>query len=120
MLKSSIVETDEAPNIRGRYPLAGVRLGPAWRAAWRALGTGEWVEMRAMSIELGREHGLTPQAVAAVLTQATVARLLERRVRTDGRLIELRRADVPERPAEARTAPARPHIAPPRGRRVTP
>ena len=35
------MQTD-APNFAGRYPLDGLQVGPAWRAAWKLLSDGKW------------------------------------------------------------------------------
>lgn len=115
-------DPDPAPNIRGAYPLAGLRVGPAWQDAWRVLSTGEWVSARALILDVAPRHGLSPQALDAVVRHAWRLGTLQHR-RGDSGLIEVRRPPVEPRSVALTAAdaaipvPGRPHIAPPKVRK---
>lgn len=67
----------EAPNIRGTYPLAGERIGPAWRAAWAELTTDTWTDGSSLAARVGPAHGIGAETVVNLLRQARAAGLLE-------------------------------------------
>lgn len=72
----------EAPNISGTYPLAGERVGPAWRAAWALLQEGSWVDGPSLAAEVAGSTGVAAKTVTNLLQKARAHRLLEvRRVR---------------------------------------
>ena len=93
-------EPDPAPNLVGSYPLAGQRVGPAWCEAWRVMGVGGWHSVRTMCFDVAPRHGLSPQALDAVVRTARAVPhghpgRLETRVGED-RLLQVRRADRAE------------------------
>lgn len=69
-----------APNIRGNYPLAGERVGPAWRACWSLLSRTTWTDGTTLAGEVGPPNGLAPETVVNLLRQARQAGLLEVRM----------------------------------------
>lgn len=76
----------EPPNFEREYPLAGARIGPAWRAAWELLQDGEWhgkIEIESAMCEAGPVASITAMNL---LRQARRAGLLETRrtTRPDG------------------------------------
>lgn len=70
------METD-APSISGNYPLAGEKIGPAWRAAWSQLSQKTWADAASLAGELAAQHGLSQKTLANLLREARKAGLLE-------------------------------------------
>lgn len=70
----------DAPNFRGTYPLAGEKIGPAWRAAWAQLSRTSWVDGTSLAGEVGPPLELAPETVVNLLRQARQAGLLEVRL----------------------------------------
>jgi hypothetical protein len=76
----------EAPNIAGEYPLAGERIGPAWRAAWRMLDREQWINGGDVAAAVAPRCGLQVETVKNLLSSARRAGLLEQRIqRAHGR-----------------------------------
>ena len=71
----------EASIFRGNYPLGGERIGPGWRAIWRALPERGWIEAAPFAVHLAEQTGLSPDTVANLLRQAGGAGILEKRYR---------------------------------------
>jgi hypothetical protein len=70
----------EAPNFSGNYPLGGERLGPGWRAMWRALPEDGWVECAPFAHLLAGQTGLDPKTIAGLLWKAEKAGILTKSV----------------------------------------
>jgi len=95
---------DTTPQIKGNYPLAGKRIGPAWRRIWRELGDGEVHAGRALAGWLAPLTDVAVVTIEEMLRQAASRGLIERvSVRAPqpspagGRrtLVAYRRTDVP-------------------------
>lgn len=74
-------------NIGGTYPLAGARVGPAWRIAWRHLADQHphWVP-RASLVATMASTGILPETAERLLKKARKVGVLEARYRqTAGR-----------------------------------
>lgn len=71
----------DAPNISGTYPLAGERIGPAWREVWAMLSRTAWVDGADLAYSLAPRYGLQPKTVKGLLNQARTAGLLDVRLR---------------------------------------
>jgi hypothetical protein len=69
------MQTD-APNFRGTYPLAGERIGPAWRAAWTRLSESQWTCGGDIVAEVAPGVGIADATVANLLRQARQAGIL--------------------------------------------
>lgn len=67
----------ETPNIRGTYPLAGSKIGPAWIQIWKALDPDRWTEATGLAKRVAKQNGLTPATVLGLLRQARTAGLIE-------------------------------------------
>lgn len=69
----------DAPNIRGTYPLAGERIGPAWRAAWSFMANGSWVYAARVVAEMTSAAAIERKTAENLLRQAAHAGLIEKR-----------------------------------------
>lgn len=67
----------EAPNFSGTYPLAGEKIGPAWRDCWAQLQADSWVDGLTLATEVAEAHGLDAKTTAGLLAAARRGRLLE-------------------------------------------
>ena len=74
----------EAPSIRGSYPLAGEKIGPAWRRTWSALADGEW--HKGNDVARAVREDLHPETIMTLLRQAAKVGLLEQDRRTGVRV----------------------------------
>lgn len=79
-----MAEMTEAPSIRGNYPLAGERIGPAWRRTWSALADGEW--HKGNDVARAVREDLHPETIMTLLRQAVRAGLLEGEKRKGARI----------------------------------
>lgn len=68
----------EPRNIGGNYPLAGERIGPAWRSMWKLLSP-EWQYGDDLAAIVAEETGLAVRTLRNLLRKAVNARLLETR-----------------------------------------
>lgn len=91
---------DTTPQINGNYPLAGERLGPAWRRMWRELGDGQPHVSRDFARRLAPHIGIKIDTIEELLRQAARRGVIERveieSPRAAGRrtLVAYRRTDV--------------------------
>ena len=67
----------EAPNFNGSYPLAGERIGPAWRDLWTLLADDQWQCGTDLASAVGSTHNLAEATVKNLLRSAARAGLLE-------------------------------------------
>lgn len=74
------MQTD-APNIRGSYPLAGEKIGPAWQDAWATLTQDGWQDGSSLAASIAARHGIQAETVKNLLRQARAAGLLESQIR---------------------------------------
>lgn len=76
---------DEPPNFSGQYPLAGSRIGPAWRLGWHELVAAypRWVPGPDLSARMS-EAGIQERTAKGLLQGARRARLLAVRYRKSG------------------------------------
>lgn len=70
----------DAPNFSRNYPLGGERIGPAWRAMWRTLPEGGWVEGASFSHLLAGQTGLAPKTIAGLLWKAEKVGILTKKI----------------------------------------
>ncbi len=75
---------DEAPNIKGDYPLLGERIGPAWCRAWDAMSDGGWV--RGLDLAESVRGDLRAKTVIGLFRQAVLAGLLEVEIRRGSKI----------------------------------
>lgn len=77
------IDPNNPPNFSRSYPLAGEMIGPAWRAAWRALcAEPGWLRMRFLVGQMCRASGVQDKTARNLLAGARKAGLLV--VRYDG------------------------------------
>lgn len=98
MTTETAAVADATPQIRGNYPLAGDRIGPAWRRIWRELGDGQPRLAADFARDIAPVVGLAPNTVVNLLRQAAQEGLLiKSTVKSErGRsLARYRRHDVP-------------------------
>jgi GTP-sensing pleiotropic transcriptional regulator CodY len=69
----------EPKNISGAYPLAGERVGPAWRDIWAELDKG-WTDGPTLAARVAQAHGLERKTVDNLLRAGRKAGVLESRV----------------------------------------
>lgn len=69
-----------APQIRGDFPLAGARTGPAWRHLWSRLADGTPHIGRDLARDVAEIYGLTINSVQSLLAQGAQVGLLERQI----------------------------------------
>lgn len=87
-----------APNFgESEYPAKGVKIGPAWLAAWSALQDGRWRDSNALADVMMPAGGIVKITCIGLLRSARRAGLLEVRHR--------RRGDGGAAPAEYRIKP---------------
>ncbi len=68
----------EPRNFTGEYPLAGERLGPAWRMTWRLL-SHEWTPVGPLAARVAAASEVVPGTVRTLLYAAAKAGMIERR-----------------------------------------
>lgn len=75
----------DPPNFAGNYPLAGERIGPAWRAAWDVLSDGSWRSKLQIVPVMCKAGPVVPITALNLLRAARRAGVLEvrRTVRAD-------------------------------------
>lgn len=76
------VKTD-APNFSktGRYPLAGERIGPAWREAWKVLASAYWTNGTELSNQIAMKSDVEAKTVKLLLWKAEKAGILDKRIK---------------------------------------
>lgn len=65
-----------APNHQGSYPLAGERIGPAWRELWSRLEKGEYVCGGCLAAEVAPKFNIKPTTAFRLLWAAGEVGLL--------------------------------------------
>lgn len=77
------MDTSTAPDITPGYPSRGRVAGPAWQAAWNALGQAgsEWTDGMALSAAIAVDRELSPLTVRGILFRAAREGLIESRSR---------------------------------------
>lgn len=91
---TGMTTTDTAPQINGDYPLAGDRVGPAWRRLWRELRDGQPHAGLALQ-RLAPRLDVAPRTIAELLRQAARRGVIEQVGGGRGRKVSYRRTDVP-------------------------
>lgn len=67
----------EAPNFNGSYPLAGEKIGPAWRLLWERLSATEWISGNNLVHPVAGWTGLQVETLKNLLRAARSAGILE-------------------------------------------
>lgn len=71
----------EAPNFNGNYPLAGERIGPAWREMWKMLDQITWLNAGDIAAVVAPKHDIKPMTVKNILRQARESGVLDQSLR---------------------------------------
>lgn len=67
----------EAPNFSRNYPLAGDRIGPAWRELWSRLSESRWDAGVDLAAGLSERYDVTRPTVLGLLSKARAAGILD-------------------------------------------
>jgi hypothetical protein len=70
----------EPRNFSGSYPLAGERLGPAWRMAWQMLSTEKWINAGDIAAVVSEACDLQKITVKGLLRSAARAGILDQKI----------------------------------------
>jgi hypothetical protein len=65
------------PNFRGRYPLAGEKIGPAWSIIWRRLSRNFYTDGLTLAGDVTQVCDVAPRTVLNLLTRARALGILE-------------------------------------------
>lgn len=89
------MDENSPPNFgqRGAYPLAGERIGPAWRAAWTALcraGQPGWLDGDTLAATMTAAVDIEDKTARGLLAKGAAAEVLEVRYRRGGKPVRLR------------------------------
>ena len=76
---------DRAPDFAGRYPSAGVMIGPAWQRVWSALADGEWRRVKDLAADPLVLGGVRPNTIRALIFKAVTYWVIEREIRVGTR-----------------------------------
>lgn len=68
----------EPENFSGAYPLAGERIGPAWREAWRMLSDKRWIEGKEIKEQVAARTDVIEGTVGVLLWKAEKVGILEK------------------------------------------
>lgn len=71
------VMANRVPNIAGDYPLAGEKIGPAWRDTWAVLSSGKWFAGADVAQWVAARQPVDPRTVIGLMQKARKAGLLE-------------------------------------------
>lgn len=71
----------EPQNFKGTYPLAGDRIGPAWRECWRLLNRVTFMDGVELAERVSAVTAVQGKTVAGLLWRAEKAGILEKRLR---------------------------------------
>lgn len=73
----------EPPNFGRTYPLAGEKIGPAWRYAWSQLSDSRWTNGLDLAADMAWRAGITAKTAAGLLSKARVRGILSVAYRMD-------------------------------------
>lgn len=74
----------EAVNFSGTYPLAGERIGPAWRECWKLLEAGRWTSGNVLARDVAPRFDLNEKTVQNLLREAKKAGQLQMKLKLTG------------------------------------
>jgi hypothetical protein len=73
------MQQPDPPNFRSSYPLAGERIGPAWRIGWAQLLAAKqnWIKGSDLAHQMAEASNILPKSALNLLISARAAGILE-------------------------------------------